>query len=90
MQHDDLVTELMDQNAELQAEADSQRIELAEKRNSPKKVGAPDGAGIGEVLEVGCPVFPVPTRFLNNLWELWEGRKCITSVKVRRERRIRR
>ena len=49
MQHDELVTDLMDQNAELQAEAVSFRIELAEKRNSPTHVEA--GAGVGEVFE---------------------------------------
>ena len=34
MQHDDLVTDLVDQNGELQAEANSPRTERAEKRNS--------------------------------------------------------
>ena len=48
-QHDDLVTDLMDQNAELQAEVDSLRMEFAEARNSPTQVGAPPGAGIGDI-----------------------------------------
>ena len=52
MQHDDLVTDLMGQHAALQAEADSLKIEVAEQRNSPPQVGAPLGAGIGELLEI--------------------------------------
>ena len=35
MQHDDLVSDLMDQNAELQAEVDSLRMEIAESRTCP-------------------------------------------------------
>ena len=48
-QHDDLVTDLMDQNAELQAEVESLRMEFAEARNSPTQVGAPPGSGVGDI-----------------------------------------
>ena len=41
LQHDDLVTDLMDQNAELQTEARPPRSELAEKKPSPTQAGAP-------------------------------------------------
>ena len=47
LQHDELVADLMDQNAELQAEADSLRIELTETRSGPTQVGAPRAGGIG-------------------------------------------
>ena len=48
-QHDDLVADLMDQNAELQAEVESLRLEVAESRVSPTQVGAPPGSGVGDV-----------------------------------------
>ncbi|CAE7904108.1 NLRC3 [Symbiodinium sp. KB8] len=48
-QHDDLVSDLMDQNAELQAEVQSLRLEYAEHRASPTQVGAPLGSGVGEI-----------------------------------------
>ena len=43
------VSDLMDQNAELQAEVESLRLEFAESRISPTQVGAPLGSGVGEV-----------------------------------------
>ena len=48
-QHDDLVSDLMDQNAELQAEVDSQRMEIAESRTCPTQVGAVPGSGVGDI-----------------------------------------
>ena len=48
-QHDDLVSDLMDQNAELQAEVESLRLEFAERRASPTQVGAQLGSGVGEI-----------------------------------------
>ena len=52
----------MDQNAELQAEADSLTTELAEKRHSPMQVGDPHAGGIGTVLESESQN-PVTLRF---------------------------
>ena len=46
-----VATDLMNQNAELQAEADSRRTGVAEKRHSPTQVGAPNARGTGPVLE---------------------------------------
>ena len=48
-QHDDLVSDLMDQNAELQAEVQSLRLEFAEHGISPTQVGAPLGSGVGDI-----------------------------------------
>ena len=58
-QHDELVTDLMDQNAELQAEVQSLRLEFAEHRASPPQGGAPIGPGVGEIpLEKGDDLSP--------------------------------
>ena len=58
-QHDDLVSDLMDQNAELQAEVQSLRLEFAEHRASPTQVGAPLGSGVGEIpLDEGDNLSP--------------------------------
>ena len=48
-QHDDLVSDLMDQNAELQAEVESLRMEVAESRTCPTQVGAVPGSGVGDI-----------------------------------------
>ena len=48
-QHDDLVSDLMDQNAELQVEVDSLRTEVAESRTCPTQVGAVPGSGVGDI-----------------------------------------
>ena len=40
---------LTDQNAELQAEVDSLRMEVAESRVCPTQVGAPSGSGVGDI-----------------------------------------
>ena len=49
----------MDQNAELQAEVQSLRLEFAEHRVSPPQGGAPMGSGVGEVpLEEGDNLSP--------------------------------
>ena len=58
-QHDELVSDLMDQNAELQAEVQSLRLEFAEHRASPPQGGAPVGPGVGEIpLEKGDDLSP--------------------------------
>ena len=58
-QHDELVSDLMDQNAELQAEVQSLRLEFAEHRSSPPQGGAPMGSGVGEIpLEEGDNLSP--------------------------------
>ena len=48
-QHDDLVSDLMDRNAELQAEVASLRTEVAESRTCPTQVGAVHGSGVGDI-----------------------------------------
>ena len=48
-QHDDLVSDLMDQNAELQAEVESLRMEVAESRTCPTQVGVVPGSGVGDI-----------------------------------------
>ncbi|OLQ11620.1 hypothetical protein AK812_SmicGene4496 [Symbiodinium microadriaticum] len=73
-QHDDLVSDLMDQNAELQAEVESLRLEFAESRVSPTQVGAPYGSGVGDVRLVNPTTLAhrkvVPTTVLLRFREL--------------------